>query len=281
MEPVVGTQVQAAQQGADAMRDAVGTLHERAGEDARIVCLVPSITELVCDLGLGDRLVGRTGFCIHPWEVVRAIPKLGGTKDVKLDRIRALAPTHAILNIDENRRHLAQQLAQFVPNIIVTHPLGPRDNFALYRLLGAIFGRETEAERLCAALEHELAELAARAYPARDVLYMIWRDPWMAVAPDTYIARTLELVNWRTHPLSPADDRYPEVTLERFAGRVDHVLLSSEPFHFRERHVGEVAAAVRGAEVSLIDGEMTSWYGSRAVAGVRYLAAYPSERMRP
>src|ERR1700727_3916692 len=97
---------------ADGVVDAAGVTHARAGADARIVSLVPSITELVCDLGLADRLVGRTGFCIHPWETVRTIPKLGGTKDVKLDRIRELAPTHAILNIDENRRELADELAE-------------------------------------------------------------------------------------------------------------------------------------------------------------------------
>jgi ABC-type Fe3+-hydroxamate transport system substrate-binding protein len=270
---VAASSIRGGQHPAGALRDAAGTVHERADDDARIVCLVPSITELVCDIGLADRLVGRTGFCIHPWETVRTIPKLGGTKDVKLDRIRKLAPTHAILNIDENRRELAEQLAEFVPNIIVTHPLGPRDNLALYRLIGAIFDRDAEAERLCAALEHELAQIHARDHPPHDVLYLIWRDPWMSVAPDTYIARTLELVNWRTHPRS-SDDRYPEITLEDYAGRIDRVLLSSEPFHFRERHIGEVATAVPGADVSLIDGEMTSWYGSRAIEGLRYLAAY-------
>jgi ABC-type Fe3+-hydroxamate transport system substrate-binding protein len=259
------------------MRDAAGTLHGRAGDEATIVSLVPSITELICDLGLAGRLIGRTGFCIHPWETVRAIPKVGGTKDVKLERIRNLAPTHAILNVDENRRELADQLAEFVPHIIVTHPLGPHDNLALYRLIGAIFGRDAEAEELCSALARALAHLRTRAYPARDVLYLIWRDPWMSVSPDTYIARMLELVNWRTHPLAP-DDRYPEIELERYAGRIDHVLLSSEPFHFRERHVDEVAAAIPGARVSLIDGEMTSWYGTRAIAGLRYLAAYASAR---
>src|ERR1700733_9002076 len=99
------------------------TMHQPAGPGARVVCLVPSITELICDLGLAGHLVGWTGFCIHPWETVRTIPKLGGTKDVKLDRIRQLAPTHAITNIDENRREDAEALAEFVPNIIVTHPL--------------------------------------------------------------------------------------------------------------------------------------------------------------
>jgi ABC-type Fe3+-hydroxamate transport system substrate-binding protein len=258
---------------AEVLRDAAGTVHVPAGADARIVCLVPSITELVCDLGLADRLAGRTGFCVHPWETVRRIPKLGGTKDVKLDRIRELAPTHAILNIDENTRELAEELAAFVPHLVVTHPLGPRDNLALYRLIGGVFGADAAAERLCASLEAALDVVQARAFPPRDVLYLIWRDPWMGVSPDTYIARTLELVGWRSHPLSP-EDRYPSVELERFAGRVDHVLLSSEPYHFKERHLAEVRDLVPRADVSLIDGEMTSWYGSRAITGVRYLADF-------
>src|SRR5689334_1509447 len=99
----------------------------------RIVCLVPSVTELICALGLADRLVGRTGFCIHPWETVRSIPKVGGTKDVKLRAVRALEPTHVVVNVDENTRETAEALAEFVPEVVVTHPIEPRDNLALYR----------------------------------------------------------------------------------------------------------------------------------------------------
>ena len=132
---------------------------------ARIVCLVPSITELVCDLGLADELVGRTGFCIHPRETVRRIPKIGGTKDIKLERIRELAPTHAIVNVDENRREDADALAEFVPHIVVTHPLGPLDNLDLYRLLGETFGREAQAARLCEEFERSLDEGGARHNP--------------------------------------------------------------------------------------------------------------------
>ena len=251
--------------------DALGTVHGRADGDARIVSLVPSITELVCDLDLADRLVGRTGFCIHPWETVRRIPKVGGTKDVKLDRVRALEPTHAIVNIDENTRETAERLGEFVPHVIVTHPQVPADNLGLYRLLGDIFDREAEAERLCAEFSAALSELQAAEHVPLDVLYLIWRDPWMAVAPDTYIAQTLALINWRSHPLD-VSERYPEVDLSAYSGRVDRVLLSSEPFHFKERHLAEVEALVGGARVSLIDGEMTSWYGSRAIKGLRYLA---------
>lgn len=234
---------------------------------------MPSITELLCGLGLTPQLVGRTGFCIHPWETVRAIPKVGGTKDVKLDRVRELRPTHVIVNIDENTAETASALAEFVPHVVVTHPCAPLDNLGLYRLLGAIFGRADDAERLCAAFERAYARATASERPPRDVLYLIWKDPWMSVAPDTYIARTLATVGWRTLPAAPAV-RYPEVELGDFAGRVDHVLLSSEPFHFKQAHVDEVAALLPGARVALIDGEMTSWYGSRAIAGMRYLAEF-------
>jgi ABC-type Fe3+-hydroxamate transport system substrate-binding protein len=247
--------------------------------EARIVCLVPSITELLCELGLAGQVVGRTGFCIHPRAVVRHIPKVGGTKDVKLDAIRALRPTHVIVNVDENRREDADALAAFVSHVVVTHPRDPRDNLGLYRQMGALFGREPAAEALCTAFEDAYAQARATALgrPSQDVLYLIWRAPWMTVGPDTYVARTLALFGWRTLPVR-STERYPEVELADYAGRIDRALLSSEPFHFKQHHVAEVAAAVGGAAVSLIDGEMTSWYGSRAIRGLRYLAEYTGAR---
>jgi hypothetical protein len=246
----------------------------------RIVSLVPSITELLCDLDLSEKLVGRTGFCIHPWETVRTIPKVGGTKDLKFDRIRELEPTHVVVNVDENRKEDAEALAEFVPNVVVTHPLGPRDNLDLYRQMGREFDREAEAEKLCERFETALSKVEDR--PEQRVLYLIWRDPWMTVAGDTYISQTLTLFNWQTTqpPVlsNPVGDkgqgvRYPEVDLADFSD-VDRILLSSEPFHFKEQHLAEVEGLVPGAKVSLIDGEMTSWYGSRAIAGLDYLLEY-------
>ena len=256
-------------------RDAIGTLHPRADGGARIVSLVPSITELVCDLGLAAQLVGRSGFCVHPRETVRSVPKLGGTKDVDLAKVRALAPTHVLLNIDENEKPTAAALAQFVPHLIVTHPLAPQDNPPLYRLLGGIFGREPEAEALCARFEQACDALAraARDWSRQRVLYLIWKDPWMSVSRDTYISRTLALAGWDTVPAEAAA-RYPEMKLDETSLRhAELVLLPSEPYRFRERHVAELRAlpAMRGKTVALIDGEMTSWYGSRAIAGMDYL----------
>ena len=258
--------------------DAAGTRHAPARSDARIVSLVPSITELVCDLGLAAQLAGRTGFCVHPREVVRRIPKVGGTKDVDLDRLRALRPTHVILNIDENRKEDARALAGFVPTLIVTHPLGPLDNLALYRLIGGIFGREGEAEELCRKFEEAYAALqsAARAFPLDRVLYLIWKNPWMTVSRDTYVSRMLALVNWETVPADCAD-RYPKIEINSdVLNGAGVVLLSSEPYLFREAHVAELRAepCVREKTIALIDGEMTAWYGSRAIEGLGYLRRF-------
>jgi len=256
-------------------RDAAGTLHQRADGAARIVSLVPSITELICDLGLAGQLVGRTGFCVHPRATLRTVPKVGGTKDVDLAKVRALAPTHVLLNIDENEKPITAALAQFVPHLIVTHPLGPLDNPPLYRLFGGIFGYEHAAEALCAQFQraHDALAQAARAWPRQRVLYLIWKHPWMTVSRDTYISRTLALAGWDTVPAGAAR-RYPRVELDEVLLRdVELVLLSSEPYRFRARHVAELQAlaAMRGKTVALIDGEMTSWYGSRAIAGLDYL----------
>lgn len=252
--------------------DALGTVHPPASRDARIVSLVPSITELVCELGLSGQLVGRTGFCIHPREVLRRIPKVGGTKDVKLEVIRALAPTHVIVNIDENRRDTVDVLASFVPHIIVTHPCRPQDNHDLYRLLGEIFDREAVAARLSSELTSAIERTRALGLSAENVLYLIWREPWMTVSRDTYVSAMLAHAGWHTVPVE-SEVRYPAFDWNApWLKAVDRVLLSSEPYCFRERHVAEVAAMI-GRPVSLIDGEMVSWYGSRAIAGMGYLAS--------
>jgi ABC-type Fe3+-hydroxamate transport system substrate-binding protein len=261
--------------------DAAGNVHPRADSNARIVSLVPSITELLFSLGLGGRVVGRTGFCIHPRDAVRDVPKVGGTKDVKLEVLRELHPTHVIVNVDENDLVTYQKVKQFVPHVIVTHPNDPVDNIALFRLLGDVFSAETRAEQLTVELEHQLTACQAAAWNAERVLYLIWKDPWMAVASDTYIARTLVCVGWNV-TIGPGGwsgaARYPIIPdIEGASQTVDRALLSSEPFMFRQRHVDELRDRLN-VPVDLIDGEMTSWYGSRAIRGLAYLREFRAAR---
>jgi ABC-type Fe3+-hydroxamate transport system substrate-binding protein len=259
--------------------DAAGTRHEVALGAARIVSLVPSITELLFDLGLGPQLVGRTGFCIHPRDKVKRVSKVGGTKTIDVARIKRLQPTHLIVNIDENPRGLVEEIGRFVPRVIVTHPLRPRDNLGLYRLLGGIFGKDEQAEALCQRFELAYGDCVAQtaAWPRQQVLYLIWKSPWMTVSADTYISRMLATVGWDT-VASESSARYPTVDLtpETLAG-VSFVLLSSEPYAFRERHAVEILDALPAGSrtrVALIDGAMTSWYGSRAIGGLSYLREF-------
>lgn len=254
--------------------DALGHEHTPValGSTPRIVSLVPSITELLCDLGLAFCTVGRTGFCVHPAEAVRAIPKVGGTKDVHLDKIRSLAPTHLIVNIDENEKAAVDALASFIPHVIVTHPLAPRDNLDLYRLLGGIFRVQDKADALCAAFETEYAALAAVPKgSSQTLLYCIWNDPWMTISRDTYIARMMGEIGWQCWGSPSINTRYPAFDWsEEVVRAIDGVLLSTEPYRFTDAHAEALARQI-GKPVQLVDGEMMSWYGSRAIAGLRYL----------
>ena len=255
----------------------------------RIVSLVPSITELLVDLGLSKYLVGRTGFCIHPAGVVKPIAKVGGTKDVNLAKIKQLVPSHVIVNVDENTLATVQALREFVPRVVVTHPQTPLDNIALIDQMHAEFAMNSEAlaamNTAANALKQQinagLHALREREKTHERVLYLIWRDPWMTVARDTYISRMLEQIGWQTWPETQGGNgvdtagaqRYPTVSGdEPWLQNVQRVLLSSEPYRFNDSHVAEIKAWLPQAKVQLVDGEMLSWYGSRAVKGLAYLA---------
>ena len=249
----------------------------------RIASLVPSLTELVCALGLGERLVARTGYCVHPGAAVAGIAKVGGTKDVNLAKLRRLAPTHLLVNIDENRRETIDAIAAWgvdAPEIVVTHPVEPEDNLELVDQLARTFaGAPGVAERANALRRSLSVELAATTPAGRRelrVLYLIWHDPWMSVARDTYLSRMLARIGWLTLPdlrggVTGAA-RYPVVAGdEPWLGDVERVLLSSEPFAFQAPHVAAARALCPAASVQRVDGELLSWYGARALLGLRYL----------
>ena len=261
----------------DVIADAIGRPHARFANPARlrIACLVPSITETLFALGLGEYVVARTGFCIHPEPEVRDVPKVGGTKDVNARRLIATEPTHVIVNVDENRKADVDHLRKVIPNIVVTHPMRPDDNIALFRLLGHIFSADEAAHRLANELAVALA--AARAVgaqlPPQTVLYAIWKKPWMTISRDTYVSTMLETVGWKTLPVQ-AEKRYPEIAASDTVWRdAERVLLSSEPYAFGDEHINELRSTMGLTQpIELINGEYVSWYGVRAIAGLNYLA---------
>lgn len=252
----------------------------------RIVSLVPSLTELLCALGLREQLVGRTGFCIHPRESLRDVPKVGGTKDADVERVRALAPTHVVVNVDENDKATVDRIADFVPNVVVTHPVTVDDNLALIERFGETFGCSEAARAL--GERHRAAARALRERRADPVpvLYLIWKKPWMSVGRDTFIANMLAEAGMRS-VITAGEPRYPVLDEGQIrASGARAVLLSSEPYRFTARHRDALQRELddawraspgpgsRAPVCATIDGEMTSWYGSRAIDGMRYLHEY-------
>jgi len=237
----------------------------------RIISLVPSQTELLFDLGVGARLVGRTHFCIHPAEGVRHVAKVGGTKRFRFDAVRALAPDLIIGNKEENYpegiRRLARDYPVWMSDI---HTL--EDALGMIRAVGGLVDARPAADNLAEAIGQRFSGLPALPH-ALSVAYLIWRKPWMAAGAPTFIDHLLDRCGLR-NVFAGDDDRYPAFELEALARRnPDRILLSSEPFPFKARHADELREACPGIPVEYVDGELFSWYGSRLLRTAPYFAS--------
>lgn len=245
----------------------------------RIVSLCPSLTELVFDLGLGERLVGRTRFCVHPAEAVVGVEQVGGTKDPDLARIIALAPDVVLLNEEENRVEDAEALRAGGLLLHVSFPKTAADTAEMVRSIGALLERRDEAEGIAVDIETRAARAAKTAGDVVRWAYLIWRKPWMAVGDGTF-AHDLLCLAGGENVFGDAQERYPRVSPEDLA-RLDPglVLLCTEPFPFEAAHADELAEATglpRGRFV-IADGEYLSWHGSRTPDGIDYAAGLIAE----
>ena len=244
--------------------DDAGKIHVPAPPSARILSLVPSLTELLFDIGLGAQVVGRTNFCVHPAATVSEIPSVGGTKRIDLEKVYELDPSYALVNIDETPKTLAQELKDLGIEVIVTHPISVTDNRKLFRLVGGLFGALPAAEKMTDAFDTALANLRGRA------------KSWMSISAETYIASVLAEANWKVINY-PSKKRYPKITLDdTLIEQVDLVLFSTEPFPFTEKHIDQFRQDFpdHSSKAKLIDAEMVSWYGSRAITGLRFLTEF-------
>jgi iron complex transport system substrate-binding protein len=238
----------------------------------RIVSLCPSLTETVFRLGKGKTLVGRTKFCVQPAAEVSAVERLGGTKNPRLERIVALAPDLVLMNEEENRREDAEALIGRGLNVLSTFSKDVPGAIASVREIGALIGAVAAAKVLAQEIEARAADVAARAavLPRVRFVYLIWKDPIMAVAPGTYVDGLLSLAGGENVVTADAG-RYPTLEADMLA-RADQVLLSSEPFPFEERHLVELSAetGLAATRFQLVDGELLSWHGARTLEGLAY-----------
>jgi ABC-type hemin transport system substrate-binding protein len=240
----------------------------RAGA-RRIVSLVPSLSEALFSLGLGERLVGVTDWCVHPAEGVAQLPKVGGTKNPSLDRIRELAPDLVIANREENRERDVEKLLAEGFDVWVTYPRTVRDGLALMRELAALGADPAEAAACIEPLEAAF-RVASEQRPARPTRCFcpIWKDPWMAVGSDTYADDMIALCGGENVFAFRQERRYPIVSKEEIIEAAPAVvLLPDEPYAFGERDVMELAElpipAAESARIHRIDGTLVSWYGPR------------------
>lgn len=224
----------------------------------RIISLVPSLTELIIDLGLKEKVVGRTRFCIHPEKEVTDIPIIGGTKNPRLDKIRDRNPDYIIANREENRREHVEELARDF-EIDVTDIATIEDALITIHTVGTKLGVSARAERLIQQIQQQLDRRPDE--PERTVAYLIWKEPWMTVGNDTYIHDVLS--HWNLVNVFGDKVRYPKITLDELQGRnPDLILMSSEPYPFKEKHTQITEKASPGSRTLLVDGAWFSWYGS-------------------
>jgi len=227
----------------------------------RVVSLVPSLTETLFELGAGDAVVGITDFCIFPPHL--DLPRVGGTKNPRVDEIRALAPDLVYMNFEENLRRHAEAIAPFA-KVHVTEPKTVDDVSALFVELGALHDRRERASELVTLLEQTRASLPKRAFT---FAVPIWKNPWMWCGGDTYVS-DLVVTAGGTNVLGDRT-RYPAIPLEDvLAMKPDLVFLPDEPYLF----TNEDASAIAGVHViGPFPGHLFTWHGVRTIAGVGFL----------
>jgi iron complex transport system substrate-binding protein len=250
------------------MQDHLGRRVELPDVAQRIVSLCPSITETLFHLGVGERVVGRTRFCVRPAQAVRQAQVVGGTKQVDVERVRSLRPDLVIAQKEENTREVVDALAVFAP-VFVGDVETMDDGLRLIDDLGVITGSVSAATQLVRAVREAFADLPQA--DAVRVAWLIWRNPWMAAGAHTYITDLLQRAGFVNVCARMDDARYPEITLAQLRERKTQVvLLSSEPYPFAESHARELSEQLPGMRVLCADGEL-SWYGVGMVRAAREL----------
>ncbi|MBM75014.1 MAG: cobalamin-binding protein [Proteobacteria bacterium] len=231
----------------------------------RIVSLVPSTTETLFDLGCGQHVVGITRFCVHPKDKLKNLLRVGGTKDVLWDRLSQSNPDLVIGNIEENTKEIFEKIDALGINSYVAYPTTVKESLQDLLNMGLLLGKKKEAQSLVKNIESLLKNLPSKPF---SYVYLIWKKPWMAAGSDTFISSMLSQLGGHNIINSTNCDntRYPELTTQlNLLSQADKILLSSEPYPFREKHILELMniSGLSKDRFMLLDGELCSWHGSR------------------
>jgi len=253
-------------------RDQTGRSVTLASNPKRIISLVPSQTELLFDLGLDEEVVGITRFCIHPANWFHTKTRVGGTKSLHINIIKELEPDLVFANKEENVKEQVEELAVRYP-VWISDVHNLESAYDMITRIGSITSRDVQAGSIIKKIKNNFSPLTI---PASRPLtaYLIWNDPYMTAGNDTFIHSMMDAAGLQN---AFADQtRYPETSIEQMkAKNLDLLLLSSEPFPFKQKHVDELRSTIVNAasmcpQVELVDGQMFSWYGSRLLYAPAY-----------
>ncbi len=223
----------------------------------KIVSLVPSITEALFDLGLTENeVVGRTKFCIHPQDKIKNVPIIGGTKNINIEKIKALQPDLILANKEENVKDQVEALMDD-HKVMVTNIDTIEDNYYLLKNLGKLFGKEDRAQLFNLKI-YDVLNQAQLESPVK-AAYLIWKNPYMTIGSNTFIHRILSEIGFEN--IFKDKTRYPQITTEDLV-EADVIMLSSEPFPFKEKHIEELQVFYPDKKIMIVDGEAFSWYGT-------------------
>jgi ABC-type Fe3+-hydroxamate transport system substrate-binding protein len=252
-------------------KDQLNDVFELQKTPKRIVCLVPSITELLADLGLTSSIVGITKFCVHPSSLRKEKIIIGGTKNIKFEKIKNLQPDFIICNKEENTKEIVD-FCKEVTTTFVSDIYTIEDTLQLINIFGEIFACQKNAIEISNKITKEknfFLKSISNAKKKR-VAYFIWKDPWMVAAKNTFINHLLNVNNFDN--VYKDKNRYPEVTISELEKikNLDCIFLSSEPFPFKEKHINFLKEKFNETTIILVDGEYFSWYGSKLMFAFKY-----------
>ncbi len=236
----------------------------------RIISLVPSQTELLYDLGLETKIIGITKFCIHPHKARGNKDIVGGTKNINIEKIKALQPDIILCNKEENTKEVVASCQKICP-VHVSDIYTLADAKKMIENYGIFFHKSIEARSINQEIDDQLNDFQSyiKQKPTLKVAYFIWKNPWMVAAKNTFIHHLLELNKYEN--VYQHLERYPEIVIENLGGNENPelIFLSSEPYPFKEKHIAEITKHT-SAKVFLVDGELFSWYGSRLLKSFDY-----------
>jgi ABC-type Fe3+-hydroxamate transport system substrate-binding protein len=236
------------------------------GIPKRIISVVPSQTELLFNLGLTDEVIGITKFCIHPHEKFRTTEKVGGTKQLDLEKIKALHPDLIIANKEENDKAQIEALAEFFP-VWISDIGNLTEAIDMIEKVGDITNCHSQAHQLSVDILRRFNEIDIPR-SGLDAAYFIWRKPYMIAGKNTFIDAMLQVCGLNN---VFKEERYPEISeADLLKAKPQLILLSSEPYPFGEKHIAELQRILPLAAIKLVDGELFSWYGSRLLHAPAY-----------